>query len=216
MAGSRRSRTRASTATSCSLPPRLPWPSMRRRPDQAWRGAGDTGLASGFDRVVRGGRAAGRRLARRAGHAWSSLSVTLRSDLIGQSGVPGDFELVQMATAVAAFCFLPYCQLRRGNIFVDTLHHEAAAARAARHRCLLGCGLRAGDGADRLAAGGRCAVGLRQRREHHGAATAELSADRALRGAGGAGSVPRLSSAPRALCGSARERVCAGRHRVSA
>ena len=48
------------------------------------------------------------------------VSVTLRSDLVGGSGVPGDFELVQMATAVAAFCFLPLCQLRRGNIFVDT------------------------------------------------------------------------------------------------
>ncbi|MGH6781966.1 MAG: TRAP transporter small permease [Sphingomonadaceae bacterium] len=48
------------------------------------------------------------------------VSVTLRSDLIGSAGVPGDFELVQMTTAVAAFCFLPYCQLRRGNIFVDT------------------------------------------------------------------------------------------------
>lgn len=48
------------------------------------------------------------------------ISVTLRSDLVGTAGVPGDFELVQMATAVAAFCFLPYCQLRRGNIFVDT------------------------------------------------------------------------------------------------
>ncbi|WP_439496690.1 TRAP transporter small permease [Bosea sp. (in: a-proteobacteria)] len=48
------------------------------------------------------------------------VSVTLRSDLVGAAGVPGDFELVQMATAVAAFCFLPYCQLRRGNIFVDT------------------------------------------------------------------------------------------------
>lgn len=48
------------------------------------------------------------------------VSVTLRSDLVGTAGVPGDFELVQMATAVAAFCFLPYCQLKRGNIFVDT------------------------------------------------------------------------------------------------
>jgi TRAP-type C4-dicarboxylate transport system permease small subunit len=48
------------------------------------------------------------------------VSVTLRSDLVGKAGVPGDFELVQMATAVAAFCFLPWCQLRRGNIFVDT------------------------------------------------------------------------------------------------
>lgn len=48
------------------------------------------------------------------------ISVTLRSDLVGSAGIPGDFELVQMATAVAAFCFLPWCQLRRGNIFVDT------------------------------------------------------------------------------------------------
>ncbi len=48
------------------------------------------------------------------------VSVTLRSDLVGKAGVPGDFELVQMATAVAAFCFLPLCQLKRGNIFVDT------------------------------------------------------------------------------------------------
>ena len=48
------------------------------------------------------------------------VSVTLRSDLVGAAGVPGDFELVQMATAIAAFCFLPLCQLRRGNIFVDT------------------------------------------------------------------------------------------------
>ena len=34
--------------------------------------------------------------------------------------IPGDFELVQMATAIAIFAFLPYCQARRGNIVVDT------------------------------------------------------------------------------------------------
>jgi TRAP-type C4-dicarboxylate transport system permease small subunit len=34
--------------------------------------------------------------------------------------INGDFELVQMATAIAIFSFLPYCQLRRGNIVVDT------------------------------------------------------------------------------------------------
>ena len=34
--------------------------------------------------------------------------------------IPGDFELVQMATAIAVFSFLPYCQVRRGNIVVDT------------------------------------------------------------------------------------------------
>jgi TRAP-type C4-dicarboxylate transport system permease small subunit len=34
--------------------------------------------------------------------------------------VNGDFELVQMGTALAIFSFLPYCQARRGNIVVDT------------------------------------------------------------------------------------------------
>ena len=31
----------------------------------------------------------------------------------------GDFELVQAGCAVAVAAFLPYCQLRRGNIIVD-------------------------------------------------------------------------------------------------
>lgn len=35
-------------------------------------------------------------------------------------GVPGDFEMVQMAIALAIFSFLPYTQLRRGNMLVDT------------------------------------------------------------------------------------------------
>jgi TRAP-type C4-dicarboxylate transport system permease small subunit len=52
--------------------------------------------------------------------AMVTISVTLRSPLIGGRGVPGDFELVQMGTAVAAFTFLAVCQARRGNIFVDT------------------------------------------------------------------------------------------------
>ena len=34
--------------------------------------------------------------------------------------VPGDIELVQIASALAVFCFLPLCQGRRGNIMVDT------------------------------------------------------------------------------------------------
>jgi TRAP-type C4-dicarboxylate transport system permease small subunit len=34
--------------------------------------------------------------------------------------IPGDFEFVQMATAVAVFTFLPLCQAHRGNIVVDT------------------------------------------------------------------------------------------------
>ena len=34
--------------------------------------------------------------------------------------VPGDFEFVQIAVALSAFAFLPFCQAKRGNIFVDT------------------------------------------------------------------------------------------------
>ena len=37
------------------------------------------------------------------------------------SPIPGDFELVEMACAVAVFSFLPYCQLRKGNVLVDFL-----------------------------------------------------------------------------------------------
>lgn len=34
--------------------------------------------------------------------------------------IPGDFELAQIGTAVMVFAFLPYCQIVRGNIVVDT------------------------------------------------------------------------------------------------
>jgi len=34
--------------------------------------------------------------------------------------INGDFEMVQMATAIAIFAFLPYTQARRANIVVDT------------------------------------------------------------------------------------------------
>ena len=36
------------------------------------------------------------------------------------SAVPGDIEIAQIGTAVAVFAFLPLCQVRRGNIMVDT------------------------------------------------------------------------------------------------
>ncbi len=36
------------------------------------------------------------------------------------NSIPGDFELVQIAVALSAFAFLPFCQLRRGNIAVGT------------------------------------------------------------------------------------------------
>lgn len=42
---------------------------------------------------------------------------------------PGDFELTEMGAAIAAFCFLPYCQLRRANVTADifTMHASPRA-----------------------------------------------------------------------------------------
>ena len=47
-----------------------------------------------------------------------TMSVLMRW-LLGD-GISGDFELVQIATALGAFAFLPLCQGRRGNVIVDT------------------------------------------------------------------------------------------------
>lgn len=46
------------------------------------------------------------------------VSVLLR--WLAESSIPGDIELVQIATALAVFSFLPVCQAARGNIMVDT------------------------------------------------------------------------------------------------
>jgi len=47
----------------------------------------------------------------------SVASVAGRS-LLGKP-VPGDFELVQIGTAICVASFLPWCQMQRGNIIVD-------------------------------------------------------------------------------------------------
>lgn len=39
----------------------------------------------------------------------------------GLGPVPGDFELVEAGTALAVFCFLPWCHLRRGHADVALL-----------------------------------------------------------------------------------------------
>jgi len=44
-------------------------------------------------------------------------SVTLRSTL--GKPIPGDFELVEIGSAIAIFCFLPWCQSMGGNVLVD-------------------------------------------------------------------------------------------------
>lgn len=39
----------------------------------------------------------------------------------GLAPIRGDFELVEIGSAVAVFCFLPWCQLNRGHVRVDIL-----------------------------------------------------------------------------------------------
>lgn len=48
------------------------------------------------------------------------VTVSVVSRALGLGGVAGDFELVQTATALAIFAFLPFTQARRGNIVVDS------------------------------------------------------------------------------------------------
>lgn len=50
----------------------------------------------------------------------ATVSASVASRNLLDEGIPGDFEYVQMGTAIAVFAFLPLCQLRRGNIVVDT------------------------------------------------------------------------------------------------
>lgn len=44
------------------------------------------------------------------------------------SPIQGDFELMQLGCAVAISFFLPFCQLRRGNIIVDFFTTRASAS----------------------------------------------------------------------------------------
>lgn len=48
------------------------------------------------------------------------VSITGRALVwAGLGPVPGDFELVEVGTAIAVFSFLPWCQLNRGHATVD-------------------------------------------------------------------------------------------------
>lgn len=46
--------------------------------------------------------------------------------------VPGDFEFVQMGTALIVFSFLPLCQIQRANIIVDTFTQNLSQRACAR------------------------------------------------------------------------------------
>jgi TRAP-type C4-dicarboxylate transport system permease small subunit len=53
-----------------------------------------------------------------------AVAVLVCASVVGRwlfyAPVKGDFEFVKIATAVGVFAYMPYTQLRRGNIMVDT------------------------------------------------------------------------------------------------
>jgi len=54
----------------------------------------------------------------------STWSVT--SSAILGAPVPGDFEMVEVGVAIAAFSFLPYCQLTGANVSADIFTAKAS------------------------------------------------------------------------------------------
>jgi TRAP-type C4-dicarboxylate transport system permease small subunit len=48
------------------------------------------------------------------------VTVSVMARWLTSQGIPGDFELVQIGLALAVFAFMPLCQLRGGNLYVDT------------------------------------------------------------------------------------------------
>ena len=53
--------------------------------------------------------------------------VSIAGRVIFSAPIPGDFELVEIGSAVAVFAFLPYCQIARGNVVVDIFTARASA-----------------------------------------------------------------------------------------
>lgn len=54
----------------------------------------------------------------------SVVSIAGRAfSFAGLGPVPGDFELVEAGTALAVFCFLPWCHLKRAHADVAMLWH---------------------------------------------------------------------------------------------
>jgi TRAP-type C4-dicarboxylate transport system permease small subunit len=49
----------------------------------------------------------------------SMNAYSLMADMAFRRPLPGDFELVEVGVAVAAFAFLPYCQLTGANVTAD-------------------------------------------------------------------------------------------------
>jgi TRAP-type C4-dicarboxylate transport system permease small subunit len=52
-------------------------------------------------------------------------AYSLAADILFRRPLPGDFEMVEVWVAVAAFAFLPYCQLTGANVTADIFTQHA-------------------------------------------------------------------------------------------
>lgn len=57
-----------------------------------------------------------------------TVGSVLRRTVLG-APIPGDFELVELGSAVAIFCFLPWCQVTGGNVLVDFFTSKSSPRR---------------------------------------------------------------------------------------
>lgn len=73
-----------------------------------------------------------RALALLGGLVLLAMALLTASSVLGRylfgAPIPGDAELVALLTAIAVSLFLPYCQLRHGNVIVDVFTADAGPA----------------------------------------------------------------------------------------
>jgi TRAP-type C4-dicarboxylate transport system permease small subunit len=53
-------------------------------------------------------------------------AYSLLADILFRTPLPGDFEMIEVGVAVAAFSFLPYCQLTGANVTADIFTQHAS------------------------------------------------------------------------------------------
>ena len=56
------------------------------------------------------------------------VTASVAARWLTSRGIPGDFDLMQIGLALAVFAFMPLCQLRGGNLFVDTFTTQLPAS----------------------------------------------------------------------------------------
>jgi len=54
------------------------------------------------------------------------VTVSVTGRYLFSSPIPGDYDIVGILCGCAIFAFLPYCQLRRGNVVVDFFTQRAS------------------------------------------------------------------------------------------